>query len=1049
MFNKQVAMLGFWEESDKVKDIFRRLDTGERNIQASGLWGSSAAFFITCLKRYSKRKMLIVAEDDEEIEELKDDLGCLGEKGVKFFTEANLPEAITSMDLLLNDGETMVLTTTSSLEKRLPSPRYFGNQVVPLKIGQKIQYDELSQRLVEAGYRKEDMVEDMGQFSVRGEIFDIWAPNFSHPLRIIFMGDMIEEMRWFDEVGQRSIENVKQIRVLPAGLEIQSKKDKGDDHSSLLDYLDSATLLVLKDVTLDKKNRKSHGFITLDISILARRSSVGFETKPIPSFHGKMEFFVNQLEEWQGEGNQIFTCSRDEGEKSRLHSFLEEEKPSCASKINYVTGPLSSGFIWPEMKLVVITDQEIFPYHKIRRPTVRFRGVRLGELSELAEGDFTVHERYGIGRYLGLKRLEVENRYADYLALEYAKGDRLYVPIEDFNMVQKYIGTEGYKPKLYSLDSIKWVRLKKRVKTSVERIARELIEIASLRERLQGVAFPADNQYDNEFQDAFSYEETPHQRKAIEEVKRDMEKGRPMDRLVCGDVGYGKTEVAMRAAFKTVFAGKQVVLLAPTTILVEQHYRTFKERFAPYPVKIESLSRFKSKREQKLVIEGLKKGSVDIVIGTHRLIQKDIAFLDLGLLIIDEEHRFGVKQKERLKKMRAQVDILSLSATPIPRTLSMALAGIRQLSVIETAPMGRIPIQTYLSEYDEELVKMAVENELVRGGQVFYVHNRVETMESQVNKLKRLLPHVKIGTAHGKMSSQVLERNMMRFINREYDMLVSTTIVEAGLDIPNVNTMIIVGSQDLGLAQLYQLRGRIGRDIYKAYCYLFYPRHTPLAIVAQKRLHTIARYTELGAGFKIALQDLEIRGAGNILGHQQHGHILDVGFDLYLKLLEDACKIEKGIAVEPEFSVDISLPLEAYIPMEYVPTPHERITIYRRLVRISRIEELEDITSELMDRFGRLPDVVEVLLRISELRMLSKTIGIERVYLKDGTIVVEFYSGRPPNPEKLAKLKEEHGEGLRFAQDEIFSISFDTQIASKVLSSKDLACLIFSLKKLG
>jgi len=757
---------------------------------------------------------------------------------------------------------------------------------------------------------------------------------------------------------------------------------------------------------------------------LPKKSSIDFSTKSPPSFYGKIGLFYQEITKWQKQGYETYIFCNNEGEKSRLAELLREEGEGILPHLRI--GSLNSGFIFPALKLVVISEKEVFGRYRIRHryPKFKYPARRLSDLIELNIGDYVVHERYGIGKYLGLKQIEIEERFTDYIAIEYAKGDKLYVPIEDFNLVQKYIGTEGYKPKLYSLDSTAWHQVTAKVKKSVQRIARELLEIYAARQKLPGHAFPPDSHYEKEFADAFIYEATPDQERAIEEVKQDMIRQKPMDRIVCGDVGYGKTEVAMRASLKAVFDGKQVAVLAPTTILVEQHYHTFSERFADYPVVIEMLSRFKSKKEQNEIIAKLKQGSIDIVIGTHRLLQKDVEFFDLGVVVIDEEQRFGVRHKEKLKQLRKTVDVLTLTATPIPRTLSMALGGVRDMSVIDTPPQGRIPIDTYLGEYNEDIVQMAIRNEIGRGGQVFYVHNRVETIETVARRLREMMPDVMIGIAHGKMAASELERVMVKFINREYDVLVATTIVEAGLDIPNVNTMIVTNGHELGLAQLYQLRGRIGRDKYKAYCYIFYPRQLPLSDIAEKRLQTIAQCTELGSGFKIALRDLELRGAGNILGPEQHGHILEVGFDFYCKLMEEAVKNEKGIKVEREPHVEIDLQVDAYIPMDYIPDPAQRINIYRKFASSRDSQSLKKIREELEDRYGDIPPPCLALFELVELRQLAARLGIEKITEKDSEVEVEFSAQARVAPDKFVELANGLREKVRFKQTENFRISF-------------------------
>lgn len=1007
-------LLQFWEKDRSLKEISEKIVNREGKIRVSGLWGGSKAFFILGLKERISQALLVIAEREDDLERLREDIKAFrGESSL--FSQENREDSLVSLYHLSVQKNSLLVTTLDSVKKKIISPFRFSLLTLTFSQGGKIEYQKITEKLTDAGYERVDIVEGVGEFSLRGEILDVWSPNFDRPLRAVFFEDHIEEMRWFDPLMQRSIGTVREVKVIPAKL-----SDEKSSHT-IFDYFPEEGV-VLKD-NVELSSSAGRRLVEVYLSILPQRSAFNFSTKSPPSFYGKIGFFCQEVANWRKEGWQTYVFCNNEGEKSRLEELLREQGEEIFP--HFRIGNLNSGFIFPALKLVVISEKEIFGRYKIRHryPKLKYPARRLSDLIELNTGDYVVHERYGIGKYLGLKQIEIESRFTDYIAIEYAKGDKLYVPIEDFNLVEKYVGTEGYKPKLYSLDSTAWRQVTAKVKKSVQRIARGLLEIYAARQKLPGHAFPPDSHYEKEFADAFIYETTPDQERAVEEVKQDMISQKPMDRIVCGDVGYGKTEVAMRAGLKAVFDSKQVVVLAPTTILVEQHYHTFSERFADYPVVIEMLSRFKSKKEQKEIVEKLKQGLVDIVIGTHRLLQKDIQFFDLGLVVIDEEQRFGVRHKEKLKQLRKTVDMLTLTATPIPRTLSMALGGVRDMSVIDTPPQGRIPIETYLGEYNEEIVEVAIKNEIGRGGQVFYVHNRVETIETVASYLKKMMPDVRMGVVHGKMTASELEEVMVKFINKEYDLLVATTIIEAGLDIPNVNTMIITNGQELGLAQLYQLRGRIGRDKYKAYCYIFYPRRLPLSDIAEKRLQTIAQCTELGSGFKIALRDLELRGAGNILGPEQHGHILEVGFDFYCKLLEEAVNSEKGIKIERERPVEIDLQADAYIPTDYIPDPAQRINIYRKFASCSDSQSLEKIREELEDRYGDIPLSCLTLFELVELRQLAKRLGIEKINERDGEVEVEFSPQTQVPPDKFIELAKGLREKIKFKQTEKFKIS--------------------------
>ena len=1008
-------LVQFWEKNRILEEISQKILSKEGKIRVSGLWGGSKAFFILGLKERISQALLIITEKENDLERLREDLKAFGVES-SLFSQENREDSLVSLYYLSVQKGPLVVTTLDGVKEKIISPSQFSLLTLTLSRGGKIDYQKISEKLIAGGYERTDIVEGMGEFSLRGEILDVWSPNFDRPLRVVFFEDHIEQMRRFDPLTQRSISTVMEARVIPAKL-----SEEKSPHS-VLDYFPEEGVVFLDNVERPSSIGRRR-FPEVYLSILPQRNAISFSTKSPPSFHGKIGFFCQELADWRKEGWETYVFCNNEGEKSRLEELLREQGKDVFP--HFRIGNLNSGFIFPALKLVVISEKEIFGRYKIRHryPKLKYPARRLSDLIELNTGDYVVHEGYGIGKYLGLKQIEVEGRFTDYIAIEYAKGDKLYVPIEDFNLVEKYIGTEGYKPKLYSLDSTAWRQVTARVKKSVERIARELLEMYAARQKLPGYAFPPDSHYEEEFADAFIYETTLDQERAIEEVKQDMIRQKPMDRIVCGDVGYGKTEVAMRASLKAVFDSKQVAVLAPTTILAEQHYHTFSERFADYPVVIEMLSRFRSKKKQREIVEKLKQGSIDVVIGTHRLLQKDIQFFDLGLVVIDEEQRFGVRHKEKLKQLRKTVDVLTLTATPIPRTLSMALGGVRDMSVIDTPPQGRIPIETYLGEYNEEIAETAVRNEIARGGQVFYVHNRVETIGTVANRLRKMMPDVRMGVAHGKMAASELEEVMVKFINKDYDILVATTIVEAGLDIPNVNTMIITNGQELGLAQLYQLRGRIGRDKYKAYCYVFYPRRSPLSDIAEKRLQTIAQCTELGSGFKIALRDLELRGAGNILGPEQHGHILEVGFDFYCKLLEEAVKSEKGIKIERERPVEIDLQVDAYIPVDYIPDPAQRINIYRKFASSGDSQNLEKIREEMEDRYGNIPLPCLTLFELVELRQLAKRLAIEKISEMNGEVEVEFSPQTSVPPDKFVKLAKGLREKVKFKQTEKFKIS--------------------------
>lgn len=727
------------------------------------------------------------------------------------------------------------------------------------------------------------------------------------------------------------------------------------------------------------------------------------KSRPAETFHGKLDSFISFVRRRRREGWRVVIVASTEARAQRVREVLaDEEIPAVsldatvaelpAGGVAVTSADLPVGCELPDEKLAVLTELEVFGQHKRRQRPGR-RAAGSARLDDLRPGDLVVHVNHGVGRYRGVETLLIEGAHKDYLLIEYAGDDKLYVPTDQVHLLQKYIGVEGQTPRLNRLGGNEWARAKQRVQQSVKELAQGLLKLYAEREALPGYAFSPDTVWQQQFEEAFPYEETPDQKRAIEEIKADMERPRPMDRLLCGDVGFGKTEVAMRAAFKAVMDARQVAVLVPTTILAQQHLRTFRERFAPYPVRIEGLSRFQSPAEQARVIKGLADGSVDIVIGTHRLLSKDVVFKDLGCVVIDEEQRFGVAQKERLKELRRSVDVLTLTATPIPRTLHMAMVGIRDMSLIETPPEDRFPIRTYVSEYDEDLVREAILREVGRGGQVYFVHNRVQDIDRVADRLRQLVPEVRIAVAHGQMPEDVLEQVMLDFLNREIDVLVCSTIIETGMDIANVNTLIVNDADRFGLSQLYQLRGRVGRSNRVAYAYFTYRRDKILSEDAEKRLQAIREFTELGSGFKIAMRDLEIRGAGNLLGPEQHGFIASVGFELYCKLLEEAVREVKGEVKREAPDPVIDLNVDAYVSDDYVADPQQKVEVYKRVAGLRTTEEVQDFQEELEDRFGPVPPAMRNLLAVARIKVLAKELGVEAVNGTREEVIIRMLPG--------------------------------------------------------
>lgn len=812
-------------------------------------------------------------------------------------------------------------------------------------------------------------------------------------------------------------------------------------HAFLSDFRDSYNVLLEKGRILPTVNdnyldwhsliNRAKRHVILHLSTLSRRvpgmnpvQSINVHARPPESFHGKLEMLKNGAQRWRQDGFGVLLIASTEDRCRHLVGSLKDYDlmtvyaPEVDSQLrpgNIVVsvGHLEAGFELPRMKVVVLTENEIFGRPRRRRRTrPAEEGVRISDFADLEEGDYVVHVNHGIGQYLGVKTLEVAGVHKDYLVVKYAGEDRLYVPIDQVNLLQKYIGSDNQPPRLYKLGGSDWAKVKKKVKDSVKELAEGLLKLYAERQTIQGHRFAPDTVWQKEFEEAFPYQETEDQLRAIEEVKRDMEKPKPMDRLLCGDVGYGKTEVAIRAAFKAIMDGKQVAFLVPTTILAQQHHRTFLERFEGYPTVIEVLSRFQSPAEQVDILRRLKKGQVDIIIGTHRLLSKDVEFKDLGLVVVDEEQRFGVAQKERLKELRKSVDVLTLTATPIPRTLHMSLVGVRDMSLIETPPENRFPIRTYVVEYNDEIVREAIQRELARQGQVYFVYNRVQSIDQMASHLMELVPEARIAVAHGQMDEARLERIMLDFLYGEYDILLCTTIIEAGMDISNVNTLVVYDADQMGLAQLYQLRGRVGRTNRVAYAYFTYRKDKLLSEVAEKRLQAIKEFTELGSGFKIAMRDLEIRGAGNLLGPEQHGFIASVGFELYCRLLDESIKELKGEVVRQPPEPVLDLNIDAYLPDTYIPDAAQKVDIYKKVVAISSEQEAADLLEEVEDRFGDVPAPVRHLLAVAELRVLARRAGVAAVSAERGEVVIKLLAGLTLPDGKRRELIRQYGGRL-------------------------------------
>ena len=890
------------------------------------------------------------------------------------------------------------------------------------------------QWLVERGFERVTAIKFPGEFSMHGGILDIFAPATGDPLRFEFFGDEIESIRRFDAESQRRLEDLKEADLsIVSPIDSQSGKSKIRAHeASLLDSLPKGSWVVLTELqeTVDEGklylNRlhdarglfsvnaalsKCTDFPSVTISTISADSmetSCHLQVESIERFTGAGSSILAEMAEVIGPDERILVACFNESERNRLAEILHEaasQEPQhgdLAERIRLCTGRLSRGFRMVRDRQYIISDHELFgrtdaPRRKTKKRRAESRAI--DSFLDLNEGDLVVHLTNGIGRYCGMKLLEKDEQVEEHLTIEFRDGIRVFVPVSLIHLVQKYVGAAKNGVKLSKLGSTSWGKKKQKVAEALIDMASDMLQLQAERELKPGIACAADSTWQDDFAAAFPYQETDDQLAAISDLTNDMELSRPMDRLICGDVGYGKTEVAMRAAFKCVDNGRQVAVLVPTTVLAEQHYRSFVSRMAEYPINIEMLSRFRTKAEQRQVLADMATGAVDIVIGTHRIVQKDVKFKDIGLLIVDEEQRFGVGAKEMLKLMRLEIDVLTLSATPIPRTLHMSLLGIRDISNLTTAPQERQPIETRVTRFDPELIRSAIVRELNRNGQVFFVHNRVHNIQSIRDRIQQIVPEAKIGIVHGQMKESELETAMVDFVTGRSDVLIATTIIESGLDIPNANTIFIHEADNYGLADLHQLRGRVGRYRHRAYCYLLLKEGKTVSTIAAKRLKAIEEYSELGAGFKISMRDLEIRGAGNILGTEQSGHISAVGYELYCQLLENAVRRLKNEPSRQQPHVAIDLPTSAFLPNSFVPPGRQKIEIYRRLSNLASLAEVDEFTDELNDRFGTVPEEAMRLLRVREIQVLATEWTINDIHLEDGFV---YFGYR--NPHQIAKL---------------------------------------------
>ena len=1063
----------------EFEQIKEKSKTNKGILQVSGCMESQKSHLMYGLSGIAPYR-LILAEDERRAREIYEDYRFYDRKVYSYpakdllFFQADIHgnllirQRMKVIKALLEEKELTVVTSIDGCMDFLESLEKIKEQLIHYESDSTVDTEQLKNQLVALGYERVGQVEMPGQFSVRGGIVDIYCLTEENPWRIELWGDEIDSIRSFDPESQRSLENLEELTIYPAVEHIGDK-----DMVSFLDYfpeertiifLDEPNRLTEKGGAVEEEYRQSRmhreekgsrnlpenwlcSFEQLQkelnkrncISVCALepkqagwkvREKFYLEVKSISAYNNSFELLVKDLHQYKKQGYRIALLSGSRTRAERLAKDLQEEglaafygqdydREICPGEIMVVYGHAKKGFEYPLIKFAVMTESDIFGQEQKKKKKKNYSGSRIQDFAELSIGDFVVHEKHGLGIYRGIEKVEVDRIVKDYIKIEYRGGSNLYIPATQLDCLQKYSGADASKaPKLNKLGTQEWNKTKSKVRGAVKNIAKELVELYAVRQEKEGYVCGPDTVWQREFEEMFPYEETEDQLSAIEDAKRDMESTRIMDRLICGDVGYGKTEVALRAAFKEVQESRQVAYLAPTTILAQQIYNTFVQRMKEFPVRVELLCRFRTPAQQKKAIEDLKKGQVDVIIGTHRILSKDVQFKNLGLLIVDEEQRFGVTHKEKIKQLKKDVDVLTLTATPIPRTLHMSLIGIRDMSVLEEPPMDRMPIQTYVMEYDEETVREAINRELRRGGQVYYVYNRVTDIADVALRIAKLVPDARVDFAHGQMSERELENVMYSFVNGDIDVLVSTTIIETGLDISNVNTMIIHDSDRYGLSQLYQLRGRIGRSNRTAYAFLMYRKNVMLKETAEKRLAAIREYTDLGSGFKIAMRDLELRGAGNLLGAQQHGHMNAVGYDLYCKMLNEAVKEAKGIHTMEDFETSVDLNVDAYIPDSYISNEFQKLDIYKRIAGIETQQDYDDMLEELLDRFGEPGKAVLNLLAIAKLKAIAHQGYVTEIKQTGKTVRFTLYEKARLNTEGFPALMQKYRRGLQFKNEQ-------------------------------
>jgi transcription-repair coupling factor (superfamily II helicase) len=1060
------SLLDAFQRTGSLQALIRALPGSAGTVVAEGLAGSAPAVLTAALHRERPERMwVVVASSPDAAEHVVADLeSLLGEGQALLFPQReSLPYEsaephveigglrVEALEALLTRRVSILVTTQRGIQERSPAVGRLEEMQLEMRVGMEVRLGDVLERLERMGFERVPTVEEVGQFASRGGILDIFGFGTPEPARVEFWGDTVESIRQFDVLSQLSVGTLDELRLLPVDVSYaprpQDRREETPTRRSLLSYLPQTAVLVRMDgqagedwertwaevqrlhqAERDSGNRpeppdhlfsppdavaaEAAAFPQIRIGATGAPPSatrVDFQVDPPEPIDRDMLRLGALLRDGAERGERTLILCDNEGQLERLQDLLSDL--DVRTGVTLTTGSLTGGFVLREASPIfrVLTDHEVFRRTRRLRRRRQFRGgVAIENFAALKPGEYVVHMDHGVGRFRGMEQVRVGDAVFETLVIEYAGGEILRVPVHRVDLIERWVSDvdEGSPPKVHKIGGREWTRTKEKTRKAIEEMAAELLELYAAREASQGFAFSADTRWQREMESAFLFEDTPDQRQATEAVKTDMESIRPMDRLVCGDVGYGKTEVAIRAAFKAVQDGRQVAVLVPTTILAEQHLNSFAERLAGFPIRIEALSRFRTAKEQGEVLRMLREGEVDIIIGTHRLLSQDVEFKDLGLLVIDEEQRFGVKHKERLKQLRRSVDVLTLTATPIPRTLQFSLLGIRDMTLIKTPPRDRQPIITHVLPWSDAVIEDAIQREMDRGGQVFVVHNRIETIRTLAERIQKLLPDARIAVGHGQMRERELEEIMRRFVAGEVDILVATSIIESGLDVPNANTLIVDRADQFGLAQLYQIRGRVGRSHHRAYCYLLIPEN--VSEDAEKRLRVLEHYTELGSGFGIALKDLELRGAGNILGAAQSGFVHAVGFDTYMRLLDQTIRQMKGEPgaqshPRPEISVDGA----AYIPDDYVPDESQKLHLYRRISTLETMEALDQLRREFRDRYGPLPEEVETLLQTAALRLLGTELGLERILVRFWDARLNFRSGVVP---RIAALQRAFGE---------------------------------------